>query len=57
MRRGRQMKLKDGALLPWTLPPYGYRSAPDRPRDPAGVQIEPAEGATVQGPFARYLED
>jgi DNA invertase Pin-like site-specific DNA recombinase len=45
MRRGRQMKLKAGALLPWTVPPYGYRSAPDRPRDPAGVQIEPAEGA------------
>jgi site-specific DNA recombinase len=57
MRRGRQMKLKAGALLPWTVPPYGYRSAPDRPRDPAGVQIEPAEGAIVQGLFARYLED
>ena len=57
MRRGRQMKLTAGALLPWTVPPYGYRSAPDRPRDPAGVQIEPAEGAIVQGLFARYLED
>ena len=31
MRRGRQMKLKAGALLPWTVPPYGYRSAPDLP--------------------------
>jgi len=30
MRRGRQMKLTAGALLPWTVPPYGYRSAPDR---------------------------
>jgi site-specific DNA recombinase len=50
------MKLKAGALLPWTVPPYGYRSAPDRPRDPAGVQIEPAEGAIVQELFARYLE-
>jgi site-specific DNA recombinase len=57
MRRGRQMKLKAGALLPWTVPPYGYRSAPDRPRDPSGVQIEPAEGAIVQELFARYLED
>ena len=56
MRRGRQMKLKAGALLPWTVPPYGYRSAPDRPRDPAGVQIEPAEGAIVEELFARYLE-
>jgi len=57
MRRGRQMKLKAGALLPWTIPPYGYRSAPDRPRDPCGVQIEPAEGAIVRELFARYLED
>jgi site-specific DNA recombinase len=57
MRRGRQMKLKAGALLPWTVPPYGYRSAPDRPRDPAGVQIEPAEGAIVRELFARYLEN
>ena len=57
MRRGRQMKLKAGALLPWTIPPYGYRSAPDRPRDPSGVQIEPVEGAIVRELFARYLED
>src|SRR6266581_6761896 len=39
MRRGRQMKLTAGALLPWTVPPYRYRAAPDRPRAPAGVQI------------------
>jgi site-specific DNA recombinase len=57
MRRGRQMKLKAGALLPWTIPPYGYRSAPDRPRDPSDVQIEPVEGAIVRELFARYLED
>jgi site-specific DNA recombinase len=57
MRRGRQMKLKAGALLPWTVPPYGYRSAPDRPRDPSGVHIEPAEGAIVQELFARYLDE
>jgi site-specific DNA recombinase len=57
MRRGRQMKLKAGALLPWTVPPYGYRSAPDHPRDPSGVQIEPAEGAIVQELFARYLQE
>jgi site-specific DNA recombinase len=57
MRRGRQMKLKAGALLPWTIPPYGYRSAPDRPRDPSGVQIEPVEGAIVRELFSRYLED
>ena len=57
MRRGRQMKLKAGALLPWTVSPYGYRSAPDRPRDPSGVQIEPIEGTVVQELFARYLEE
>src|SRR3954463_12933545 len=57
MRRGRQMKLKAGALLPWTVPPYGYRSAPDHPRDPSGVQIGPAEGAIVRELFARYLQE
>jgi site-specific DNA recombinase len=57
MRRGRQMKLQAGLLLPWTVPPYGYRLHPDRPRDPAGVQIEPTEGAVVQELFVRYLED
>jgi len=56
MRRGRQMKLRAGILLPWTVPPYGYRLHPDRPRDPAGVQIDPGEGAIVQELFVRYLE-
>jgi site-specific DNA recombinase len=56
MRRGRQRKLQAGVLLPWTVPPYGYRLHPDRPRDPAGVQIEPTEGTIVQEVFARYLE-
>lgn len=56
MRRGRQMKLQAGVLLPWTIPPYGYRLHPERPRDPAGVQIEPTEGALVKAVFARYLE-
>ena len=57
MRRGRQMKLRAGLLLPWTRPPYGYRVDPDRPRDPAGVHLDPAEAATVQQLVARYLED
>ena len=30
MRRGRQMKLRAGSLLPWTRPPYGYRVDPDQ---------------------------
>jgi site-specific DNA recombinase len=55
MRRGRQMRIRAGTLLPWTTPPYGYRLHPDHPRDPASVQIDPLEGAIVQEVFARYL--
>jgi DNA invertase Pin-like site-specific DNA recombinase len=51
MRRGRQLRLRSGTMLPWTLPPYGYRSAPDCPRDPSSVHIEPAEGAIVRELF------
>lgn len=25
MRRGQQMRIRAGMLLPWTTPPYGYR--------------------------------
>jgi site-specific DNA recombinase len=57
MRRGRQLRLRSGTMLPWTLPPYGYRSAPDCPRDPSSVHIEPAEGAMVRELFIRYLQD
>lgn len=55
MRRGRQHKYRTGQLLPWTQPPYGYRSDPDRPRTPAGVRLEPTEAALVAEIFARYL--
>ena len=57
MRRGRQAKLRAGLLLPWTRPPYGYRLDPERPRDPAGVRVEPAEAAVVRELFARYIEE
>jgi site-specific DNA recombinase len=57
MRRGRQAKLRAGCLLPWSRAPYGYRLDPDRPRDPAGVTVEPTEAAVVQELFASYIED
>jgi site-specific DNA recombinase len=56
-RRGRQMKLRAGILLPWTVPPYGYRLHPDRSRDPLGVRIDPTEGAIIQEVFAHYLAE
>ena len=36
MRRGRLAKLRAGQLLPWMRVPFGYRTDPERPRDPAG---------------------
>jgi len=41
---------------PWTYAPYGYRMSPDRPRDPRGVTIDPAEAAVVAELFALYRE-
>ena len=55
MRRGRQYKYRTGQLLPWTKPPYGYRSDPDQPRAPEGVRLEPVEAAIVTEIFAKYL--
>jgi len=57
MRRGRQMKLRAGCLLPWTRAPYGTRLDPDRPSDPAGVTVEPAEAVVVRELFTRFIED
>jgi site-specific DNA recombinase len=54
MRRGRLAKLRAGLLLPWTYAPYGYRLSPDRPRDPRGVILDPAEAAVVAELFALY---
>jgi site-specific DNA recombinase len=57
MRRGRLSKYRAGSLLPWTRAPYGYRLHPERPRDPAGVRVEPSEAAVVAEIFAEYLKD
>src|SRR5262249_50603142 len=56
MRRGRLHKLQAGLLLPWSLPPYGYRLGVEHPRDPAGVWVEPVEGSVVQELFRRYVD-
>jgi site-specific DNA recombinase len=56
MRRGRQAKLRNGQLLPWTRPPYGYRVDPDRPRDPDGVRVDPVQAAVVTQMFAWYSD-
>lgn len=57
MRRGRHQKYQAGSLLPWTHPPYGYRVDPARPRDPAGVRLEPAEAAVVTEMFMKYQQE
>jgi site-specific DNA recombinase len=47
LRRGRLHQVQAGVLLPWTVPPYGYRLGLEHPRDPAAVWIAPAEGALL----------
>ena len=56
MRRGRQMKLKNGQLLPWTIAPYGYILDPERPRDPNRVQIDPVKSQVVKQIFDCYTD-
>ncbi len=56
MRRGRLAKLRAGQLLPWAVPPYGFRTDPARPRDPAGVRHDADEALIVQQLFSWYLE-
>src|SRR5262245_2681039 len=56
MRRGRQAKFRSGQLLPWSRAPYGYILAPERPRDPNRVRLDPAQAAVVAQIFAWYTE-
>src|SRR6266498_343024 len=56
MRRGRQAKLRAGRLLPWTIAPYGYQLHPERPRDPALVEVNEAAAAVVRELFQAYAD-
>ena len=56
MRRGRQAKLRSGALLPWTHAPYGYRLHPERPRDATLLRVDEAQAALIQELFHTYAE-
>jgi site-specific DNA recombinase len=56
-RRGRMAKVRAGQLLPWSRPPFGYRTDPTHPRDPASLHVEAQAAAVVQQLFAWYLED
>jgi site-specific DNA recombinase len=56
MRRGRQTRYRAGTLTPWTRSVFGYRFDPEHPRDPALVQLDPAESGMVKQMFTWYLE-
>jgi site-specific DNA recombinase len=47
MRRGRQAKWRHGPLLPWSVPPYGSVMAPERPRDPQRLRLDPVNAAGI----------
>lgn len=57
MRRGRLAALRAGKMLPWSIPPFGYRADPLRPRDPEVLQIEGSEAWVVRGIFEGYVEE
>jgi site-specific DNA recombinase len=57
MRRGRLAALRAGRLLPWSTPPFGYRVAPQTPRDPAGVQVDDAQAAIIRQIFTWYVAE
>lgn len=56
-RRGRLAKVRAGQLLPWSKPPFGYRSDPEHPRDPASLRVDPYEAMVIEQIFAHYLEE
>jgi site-specific DNA recombinase len=52
MRRGRQAKLRNGQLRPWSVAPYGYVMDPERPRDPQRLRLDPVKAAVITQLFA-----
>jgi site-specific DNA recombinase len=56
MRRGRQMRVRCGQLLPWVKAPYGYIQDAERPRDPQGVRVDPVAAAIVEQIFAAFTD-
>jgi site-specific DNA recombinase len=57
MRRGRLSRLRAGQMLPWVRVPFGYQTDPQRPRDPAGLRLDPYASTIVKQIFAWYLEE
>jgi site-specific DNA recombinase len=57
MRRGRLSRIRAGQLLPWVRLPFGYQTDPQRPRDPAGLRLDPSASEVVKQIFAWYLEE
>jgi site-specific DNA recombinase len=56
MRRGRQMRMRLGQLLPWTKAPYGYILDAERPRDPQRVRVDEVAAAVVEQIFASFTD-
>jgi site-specific DNA recombinase len=52
MRRGRQAQWRRGQRRPWSVPPSGDVMAPERPRDPRRLQVNPVKAAVIPQMFA-----
>jgi site-specific DNA recombinase len=57
MRRGRLAALRAGRMLPWSIPPFGYRADPLRPRDPEALRVDEGEAGVVRRIFEGYVEE
>jgi site-specific DNA recombinase len=52
MRRGRQAKLRSGQMVPGSVPPYGSRMDPARPRAPQRLRVDPVKAAVITQIFS-----